>query len=42
MFTTLMVLCVMGYGIKRLASFAKNNPGQSMEAARRLRQMFGR
>jgi hypothetical protein len=42
MFGTLIVLCVMGYGIKRLAGYAKNNPGQSMEVAKWLKQMFGK
>jgi hypothetical protein len=42
MFTTFVILCVMAYGIKRLAICAKNNPGQSMEAARWLKQRFGR
>jgi hypothetical protein len=42
MFVTLLVLCVMGFGLKRLAGYAKNNPGQSIEAARWIKQRLGR
>ena len=42
MFTTFVILCVMGYGIKRLASYAVSNPSQSMEAGRWLKQRFGK
>jgi len=42
MFSTLIVLCAIGYGVKRLATYATNHPEQSKEAARWLKEMFGK
>ena len=42
MFSTLIVLFIVGYGLKKAAGYAKDHPDQSMEAMRRLRQMLGR
>jgi hypothetical protein len=40
--TSFIVVCVFAYGLAKLGKFIKNNPGQSLEAAKWIKGMFGR